>query len=336
MLSSQPTPPSAPPPSDQVRARTPSLTLARVSQYGVLIALLALLVFGGVRYHSLNFLGEYNLVSVLQGNAPYALIALGMCFVIITGGIDLSVGSVVGLSGVVAALLSPYGLGAALLGAVGSGLVIGLINGVIVSRLRVQPFITTLATLLGAHGLALLIANNTGVTASTALVNLGQVKWVSISVMLVAFVVGAVALSYSRFGRHALAVGGGEDASALMGLNTRRVVLSVYLLSGALAGLAGLLVTAQSGAGQPNEGAGWELSAIASVVVGGTLLTGGTGSVWATLAGALLLGLILNMLNFENGLGVISLSPYWQSVIRGAFLLLVVVLQSRLSRRSGA
>lgn len=317
------------------RTRTPGLVLSRLSQYGVLIALIALLVFGGVRYHSLNFLGEYNVVSVLQGNAPYALIALGMCFVIITGGIDLSVGSVVGLSGVVAAMLSPYGIAAALLGAVAAGLVIGLINGLIISRLNIQPFITTLATLLGAHGLALLLANNTGVTAATPLVDLGQIKWVSIAVMLLAFVIGAFALSYTRFGRHALAVGGGEDASALMGLNTRWVVLSVYLLSGALAGLAGFLMTAQSGAGQPNEGTGWELSAIASVVVGGTLLTGGNGSVWATLAGALLLGIILNMLNFENGLGVISLSPYWQSVIRGAFLLLVVVLQSRFTKRVG-
>jgi galactofuranose transport system permease protein len=334
MRSTQPPIPQAPTPP--VRPRLAGLTLSRVSQYGVLIALVLLLVFGGWRYSSLNFLGEYNVVSVLQGNTPYALIALGMCFVIITGGIDLSVGSVVGLSGVVAALLSPYGVAVAVLGAIGSGLLIGLINGLVITRLKIQPFITTLATLLGAHGLALLLANNAGVTASPELAALGQLKWLSIALMLFAFVIGGFALRYTRFGRHALAVGGGEDASALMGLNTRQVLIGVYLLSGALAGLAGLIFAAQSGAGQPNEGLGWELSAIASVVVGGTLLTGGTGSVWFTLVGATLLGVILNMLNFENGLGLVSLSPYWQSVIRGAFLLLVVVLQSRLARRRGS
>ncbi len=315
------------------RVRTPSRVLARISQYVVLIALVALLVFGGVRYHELNFLGSYNLLSVLQSNATYALIALGMCFVIITGGIDLSVGSVVAFASVVGALLSPYGVLPALLGAILAGAAIGVINGLVITQLRIQPFITTLATLLGARGLALLVSGNHTVAVDSHLVDLGQNKWIPIIIMVVAFVLGGVALSFTRFGRHALAVGGGEDASKLMGLNVNRVKMSVYVLSGALAGLAGLILASQSGAGQPVEGVGYELSAISSVVVGGTLLTGGVGSVWATLGGAMLLGLILNMLNFENGLGVISLSSYWQSVIRGAFLLLVVVLQSRLTRR---
>src|ERR687884_2021505 len=118
-----------------------------------------------------------------------------------------------------------------------------------------------------------------------------------------------------------------------MGLPVDRITLAVYTLSGALAALAGVILASQFGAGQPTEGLGWELSAIASVVVGGTLLTGGMGSIGASLVGALLLGLIFNILNFENGRGVISLSAYWQSVIRGAFLLVVVVLQNRLTRR---
>ena len=143
-----------------------------------------------------------------------------------------------------------------------------------------------------------------------------------------AYVLGSVLLNFTAFGRYVLAVGGGEDAARLMGLPVDRVKFLVYALSGTLAGLAGVILAAQFGAGQPTEGIGWELFAIASVVVGGTLLTGGVGSVGATLAGALLLGLIFNILNFENGLGWISLSAYWQSVIRGAFLLLVVLLQS--------
>jgi ribose transport system permease protein len=130
-----------------------------------------------------------------------------------------------------------------------------------------------------------------------------------------------------------LAVGGSEDASRLMGLPADRVKLVVYVMSGTLAGLAGVILASQFGAGQPIEGVGWELFAIAAVVVGGTSLMGGTGSVGTTLAGAILLGLIFNILNFENGLGWISLSAYWQSVVRGLFLLVVVVIQARLLAR---
>jgi len=327
------------------KARSPSRPnssrlLRSVGRFGVLAALILLIVFGAFRYT--GFLSEYNFSTFLRYNSMFGLISLGMCFVIITGGIDLSVGSVVALASVVAALLSPYGALVALLGAVAAGAGIGAINGLIITRLNIQPFITTLATLLGARGLALLLARNQGGVGidpnNAVFVWLGQGDLLRLPVpgvmMLLAFIIGGVALSHSTFGRHALAIGGGEDASKLMGLNVNRVKLGVYVLSGALAGLAGLILAAQLGAGQPTEGLGWELSAIASVVVGGTLLTGGTGSVWSSLVGAMLLGLIFNILNFENGKGVISLSPYWQSVIRGGFLLLVVVLQSRLARQS--
>jgi ribose transport system permease protein len=141
-------------------------------------------------------------------------------------------------------------------------------------------------------------------------------------------------LNLTAFGRTVLAVGGNEDATRLMGLPTTRVKAAVYIMSGGLAGLAGVILAAQFGAGQPIEGVGWELFAIASVVVGGTLLTGGVGSVGTTLVGVLLLGLIFNILNFENGLGWISLSAYWQSVIRGVLLLVVVAVQAKLASRT--
>ncbi|AZI44522.1 ABC transporter permease (plasmid) [Deinococcus psychrotolerans] len=315
--------------------------LSALSQYGVLATLILLIVFGALRYT--GFMSEYNFSTFLRYNSMFGLISLGMCFVIITGGIDLSVGSVVAMSSVVAALLSPYGVVVAVLGAVAAGGLVGLINGLVITRLNIQPFITTLATLLGARGMALLLARNqSGVgidPGNTALTWLGQGDFLRLPVpgviMIIAFVIGGIALRSSPFGRHALAIGGGEDASKLMGLNVGRIKLGVYVLSGALAGLAGMILAAQLGAGQPTEGLGWELSAIAGVVVGGTLLTGGVGSVWSTLVGAMLLGLIFNILNFENGKGIISLSPYWQSVIRGGFLLLVVVLQSRLGRQEG-
>ena len=307
-----------------------------LTRQGVWVALLALIVIGGLRYE--RFLSEYNIESFLRYNSMFALISLGMAFVIMTGGIDLSVGSVVAFSSVVSALLSPYGLWPATLAAVLAGGVLGLINGLVIARLNVLPFIATLAMMLAARGGALTLANNqsVGVSYDTNFITLGQGNWFGFPIpawlMFAAFIIGAVVLNYTAFGRHVLAIGDNEEASRLMGLPTDRVIVIVYVLSGLLAGLAGVILASQFGAGQPTEGLGWELSAIASVVVGGTLLTGGLGSIGGTFAGALLLGLIFNMLNFENGRGVISLSSYWQSVIRGGFLLLVVLLQNRLSR----
>jgi ribose transport system permease protein len=257
-----------------------------------------------------------------------------------TGGIDLSVGSTAALGSVVAALLSPYGALPGLLGGVAAGLAVGAINALVITRLGILPFIATLATMLAASGSALLLAGNQSVSVSyeTGFVELGQgdvlgfpvPAWIAAA----AYLAGSVALNLTAWGCTVLAVGGNEEATRLMGLSADRAKASVYLISGGLAGLAGVILAAQFGAGQPIEGVGWELFAIASVVVGGTLLTGGVGSVGATLAGVLLLGLIFNILNFENGLGWISLSAYWQSVVRGAFLLLVVIIQARLVART--
>ncbi len=318
---------------------TTSLKLFQgIGRYGVLLALIALIVFGWLRYE--NFLGAFNVLSVLRYNSMFALVALGMCFVIITGGIDLSVGSTAALGSVVAALLSPYGVLPGLLGGLAAGLAVGACNAFIITRLNILPFITTLATMLAASGCALLLAENQSVSVSyeSGFTELGQGDFLGFPIpawiALVAYLLGSLILNLTSFGRTVLAIGGNEDAARLMGLPANRVKALVYLASGGLAGLAGVILAAQFGAGQPIEGVGWELFAIAAVVVGGTLLTGGIGSVGSTLAGVLLLGLIFNILNFENGLGWISLSAYWQSVIRGAFLLLVVAIQARLSMRT--
>lgn len=319
-----------------VLKRLPGSRFRALTRQGVWLALFGLVILGGVRYE--RFLSEYNIESFLRYNAMFALIALGMAFVIMTGGIDLSVGSVAAFGSVVAALLSPMGLWPATLAAVLAGGALGLINGLVVARLGVLPFIATLAMMLAARGGALTLAQNqsVGVSYDTNFVTLGQGDWLGFPIpawiMLAAYLLGVLTLHYTPFGRHVLALGGNEEAVHLMGLRGGRVKVAVYTLSGLLAGLAGVILASQFGAGQPTEGLGWELSAIASVVVGGTLLTGGLGSVGGTLAGALLLGLIFNMLNFENGRGVISLSSYWQSVIRGGFLLLVVLIQNRLAR----
>ncbi len=337
----------------------------RISPSMAVVAVLVILtLLGAWRYQ--GFVGTYNVQSVLRYNSMFALVALGMCFVIMTGGIDLSVGSVAAFSSVVAAYLSPYGLIPGTLGGLGAGLLAGTLNALIITRLKILPFIATLATMLAASGTALLLANNQSVSVSydTAFTSLGQgdllsfmrPEWVDAEgagtlagilgfilsfptpafIAMVAYIGGAIVIGHTAFGRHVLAVGGGAEASRLMGLPVDRTIFWVYVISGGMAGMAGVILASQFGAGQPIEGVGWELFSIASVVVGGTLLTGGNGSIGGTLAGALLLGIIFTILNFENGMGWISLSAYWQSVVRGLFLFVVVVLQAKLSRQAKA
>jgi len=301
---------------------------------GVWIALAMLILFGLLRYD--NFGGAYNFSSFLNYNAMFILISLGMCFVILTGGIDLSVGSVAAFTSVVAAYMSPYGIQVALPCGVATGVLIGILNGFFIVGMRIPPFIATLATMLGAKGGALIIsgADTIAVDWGSNFTRLGMESVFGLfpwAILIVAAVAIAfwVLLEHSSLGRVVLAVGGSEDASRLMGLDVDRTKFFVYALSGGCAGLAGVFLASGFGAGQPLEGVGWELSAIASVVVGGTLLTGGIGSIPATIAGALLLGLVFNILNFENGRGTISMSAYWQMVIRGGFLFAVILLQTR-------
>ncbi len=316
-------------------ARTASV----LQRQGVLIVLLAVFVLGVLRYGE-NFYSSFNLWELLRNNAYFGLIALGMTFVIMTGGIDLSVGSVVAMSAVVAARLSPDGIYVATLGAVLAGLLAGLINGGIIARFRVQPFIVTLAMLLAARGMALILSDNAtypvdfrGGFVDIGQREIGQVP-LPVVIVIIAYVLGSILLNFTRFGRHVLAMGGNEEAARLAGLPIWRVTLGVYAISGALAGLAGAILAALSYSASPISAVGWELSAIAAVVVGGTLLTGGMGSVGTTLVGVLLIGLIFNVLNFERGRGTFELNVYWENVIRGVFLLVVIILQSRLARRS--
>ncbi len=314
-------------------ARSTAAVRSRISawagQQRVLIALFLLILFGALRYD--HFLGAFNVLSVLRYNSMFALTGLGMCFVIMTAGIDLSVGTTAALASVVSAMLSPMGVLPGLLGGLAAGVAVGAINGFMVTRMKILPFIATLSGELAASGTALLLAHNQSVSVSydTDFTWLGQGDFLGFPVpawiALVAYVYGSIVLNYTSFGRNILAIGGNEEAARLMGLPVDRVIFLTYVQSSVFASLAGVILAALFGAGQPAEGVGWELFSIAAVVVGGTLLTGGVGSVATTLAGVLLLGLIFNVLNFENGMGWISLSAYWQSVVRGVFLMVVVM-----------
>jgi ribose transport system permease protein len=329
---------------------------ASIQRQGALIALVLTVVLGQILYGDKGFLSEFNVTNLLRFNSMIALLALGMTFVIITGGIDLSVGSVAVLASVVAANTSGGGPWLATLAAVLAGAAVGLFNGGVIAISGIQPFIVTLATLLAGRGLALWLANNSVAQLSPEaftngfieLNNMRLFAWtfdigdtthgvvitLPVAIVVVAYVLGAILLNFTRFGRSVLAIGGNEEATRLAGVPITRTLIAVYVISGALAGLAGAILAAQTFAGNPNEAIGWELSAIAAVVVGGTLLTGGLGSVGTTLVGVLLLGVIINLLGLAN------INPYWQQVIRGLFLLVVVVLQSRLvgfgQRRPGA
>jgi galactofuranose transport system permease protein len=307
--------------------------LAVLQHQGALIALIAACIFGFARYST--FLTPENLVNILRQNSMVGLVALGMTFVILTGGIDLSVGAVLATAGVVAGALSSRGTLVAVVGGVGTATVLGMLNGVVIAKARIQPFVVTLAMMIAARGLALAATNEQSVRVApeaTGLTWLGR-GWlgpipVPVLLLLLAYALGWVVLRYTTFGRHVYAVGDEEGAARLLGLKVDRVVIATYALSGMLAGLAGVVLASRLGAGQPVAGMGWELDAIAAVVVGGTVLTGGQGGAGLTLTGVLLLGVILNLLNLEG-----TLSPWWQWVIRGGFLLAVVVVQARMQRK---
>jgi galactofuranose transport system permease protein len=308
-----------------------------VQRQGALIALLLVGIFATIRYE--NFLTIENLTNVLRQNSMLGLVALGMTYVILTGGIDLSVGSLVAVAGVAAASLAHHGLFVALAGGIALSTLLGFVSGLVIAKARIQPFIVTLAMMIAARGLALAYTDEKSVSiaeSATSFRELGRGQidlggfplYYPVLILIIAYVLGWVVLKYTRFGRHVYSLGDNEEAARLMGLNVGRVTLGVYTLSGALAGLAGVLLASRQGTGQPVAGAGWELDAIAAVVVGGTLLTGGQGGAGSTLVGVLLLGLIFNVFNQEG-----SISPWWQLVIRGVILLAVVIVQNRLSKR---
>ncbi|HEX8213452.1 MAG TPA: ABC transporter permease [Longimicrobium sp.] len=317
--------------------RTPALRAKAASllqRQGAVVALVAVCVFGTIRYAP--FATSENLLNVLRQNSMLGMVALGMTLVVLTGGIDLSVGAVLAVAGIVAASLSDQGTAVAVGGGLAAGALLGTINGLLITRARIQPFIVTLAMMIAARGVALGVTGENSVRVDRAAqgflwLGRGRVLGIPVPVVLaaLAFLAGWVMLRYTRFGRYIYAAGDHQDAARLLGLKIDRVLIATYALSGLLAGLAGVVLAARLGAGQPVAGTGWELDAIAAVVVGGTLLSGGQGGVGSTVVGVLLLGVIFNLFNLEG-----TITPWWQGVLRGVFLLGVVVVQSRLQKRA--
>lgn len=313
--------------------------LVKLVSYSILIFFVALCVYFNVRLGG-RFLSADNIVNILQQTAINTVIAVGMTFVIISGGIDLSVGAVLGVAGVLsmAALkradvtmqVEAAILIAAIVGITAGGLA-GALNGIFITRFRVTPFIATLGMMGLAQGYGFVFTNAVPIfdlpKAFTDVIGSPSIKMGSlpsipplVPLALLVVAAGYVLLTRTSFGRKVYAVGGNQEAARLSGVNVNRTKMGVYIISGLLAGLSGFMFAAYVQAGDPKSGQMYEMNAIAAVVLGGTSLMGGVGSVMGTLLGALVIG------SLKIGLDQVGVSPYYQMMVKGGVILLAVVL----------
>lgn len=316
--------------TDKIRLK-PDLSVVRP-----LVALLLMII--AMTFLSDKFATSDNLFNVLRQVSVNLCISVGMTLVILTGGIDLSVGSILAFTGAVAAGLYKSGISiestntfigftffGAAFAAIAIGAALGWFNGFMITKFNVPPFVATLAMLTMARGFTMLYTNGlpiTGLGESFGFLGTGwflgipMPVWVAIGVIAIF----AFMIRKSRTGRYIYAIGGNERATKLSGINVNRVKIAVYTICGILCAVAGLLVTARLDSAQPNAGTGYELDAIAAVVIGGTSMNGGRGSIAGTVVGALIIGVL------NNGLVLLNVSPFWQQVIKGLVILLAVIL----------
>ena len=303
-------------------------------EYKSLVGLLGLIVI--VSILSPSFLTVNNILNVLRQTSINAVIAAGMTFVILTGGIDLSVGSILGLSGAVAAysIASGQSIIVAVILALVVGTGLGFIHGVVISKGKLQPFIATLASMTILRGAILIFTDGKPITIGsegTALA-FGKIGGGSILgiptpalMMIAVFVVCYYILSQTKIGRYTYALGGNEEATKLSGLDTDKIKIFAYTVSGILSAVAGIIITSRLFSAQPTAGDGYELDAIAAVVLGGTSLSGGKGRITGTIIGALIIGILSNALN------LLDVTSYFQMIAKG-----IVILIAVLADRKGA
>lgn len=300
-----------------------------LQQLGPLIGLciiVAILIISTPNFMTLN-----NILNVFRQVSINALIAFGMTFVILTGGIDLSVGAILALSGALTAGMMSSGLDpftAVVLGLLAGG-VMGAVNGVLVTKANMAPFIATLATMTIYRGFALVYTDGRPITGFNSdfftMIGGGYFFGVPVPViiMIILFAVLYFVLRKTTFGRNVYAIGGNEEASRLSGIKTGRFKIYVYTLTGLLSALAGIILTSRLNSAQANAGVGYELDAIAAVVLGGTSLSGGRGWIVGTLIGALIIGVL------NNGLNLMGVSSFYQQVVKGFVILLAVLLDRK-------
>lgn len=296
----------------------------------------------GALFVALSILSPYfltlgNLSSVARQTSVITIIALGMTLIMISGGIDLSVGSVMAFAGICGTMLLEAGLPLILSagGAMAAGAAWGLVNSLLITLLKVSPFIATLGTMGAARGLTLVLTQGMPVVKlPDSFGRLGDGTIAGIVPVPLAIVVALAllmgfVLKYTRMGRYAFAIGSNVEAARYAGVPIRRYLIAVYVLCGSLTGLAGMIESSRLMTGQPTAGQGYELAVIAAVVIGGGSLSGGEGSVRGTIAGALLMGLI------ANGSNLLGVSPFWQQVLVGSVIVVAVAVDELRKRRRG-
>ncbi|MFC0023735.1 ABC transporter permease [Neobacillus cucumis] len=301
-----------------------------LAKYGIYIAFAILFIILSISSDS--FLTTTNIINILRQVSIIGIVAIGMSFVIITGGIDLSVGSIMALSAVVASSFakadSSYSLFIPIIIGMTVGLACGLINGVLVAKWKVAPFIATLGMMTAARGLAMVYTDGRPVIGlSTFYNNIGSGYILGLPIPVIIFIlivaIGIFLLNFTVYGRHVFATGGNEQSAKLSGIRVNSVKIGVYAIAGLLAGVGGMILSSRIMSGSPVLGQGYELDAIAAVVIGGTSLFGGVGSIVGTLIGVLIIGVM------NNGLDLLNVSSYYQQILKGTIIVIAVLLDKK-------
>lgn len=305
------------------------------SKLGPLAALLILVIFVSIMNSS--FLNVNNLMNLFQQVSVNALIAFGMQFVILTAGIDLSVGSILALSGAFAAQMILMGMPpllAFLIGVV-MGAIFGAFNGALIAYGKAAPFIVTLATMSVFRGATYVLTNGNPITGpkmnnSLSFQFLGQGYLFGVPfqvyIMIIFYVIAYLLLHKTTFGRKTYALGGNEKAAFVAGVNTKKLIILIYTIAGFLSAVGGMILTSQLASAQPDAGTGYEMDAIAAVVLGGTSLAGGKGKMFGTLVGALIIGVL------NNGMNLLGISSFYQQIVKGIVILTAVLLDRKQSQ----
>ena len=299
------------------------------SKYGIYIAFLIIFIVLAVTHDA--FLTATNLLNIMKQASITSVVAIGTTFVLISGGLDLSSGSVAAFAGVSSAFLGlpgGYPVIYAVIAALCIGAVCGLVNGFIVAKGGVHPFITTLGMMISVRGMALIVTNAKpvfGLSEQYTFLGSGMIFGVPVLViaMFAVLVIACIVLDKTRFGRHIYALGGNESAAFVSGIHVVRIKMAVYTIAGAFSGIAGMLLAGRIKSGTPVMAEGLELDAIAAAVIGGVSTTGGIGKVYGAVIGALLLAMV------SNGLDLLNVSPYLQQLIKGAIIILAVFFDIR-------
>lgn len=280
------------------------------------------------------FVSSKNILNVLRQVSINGILATGMTFVILTGGIDLSVGSIIAVSSVIAGntLAKGQPMIVAILLSLAAGLVFGLFNGIMISRFNLPPFIATLASQTIGSGIALVYSDGKPFTiTNAAFLEIGRGTWLNIPIpiwlLLMVCVCAFILLNFTTFGRYIFAVGGNEYSTKLSGINTQNIKMTAYIISGILASLSAMILSSRISSGQPTSGEGYELDAIAAVAIGGTSMNGGVGSLSGTVMGFIIIGII------SNALTLLNVSSFYQKIVKGVIILVAVIMDMQTKRK---